>query len=108
MERKKIEAKFDEYRSSTVELEIKERRIIEMKNEAESLVYNTEKQLKENDSKIGQDIKDTIRADINGVNEAVSSDNHENLKECLEKLRNSAMEMGKAIYQNASNQNQQK
>jgi molecular chaperone DnaK len=70
-----------------------------MKNEAESLVYNTEKQLKENDAKIPQDVKDRIRSDINQVNEAVNSNNNETLKNALEALRNSAMEMGRAIYQ---------
>lgn len=84
--------------------------MVELKNEAESLIYNTEKQLRENDSKIGQDIKDRIRSDINTVNEAVSSGNNETLKDALEKLRNSAMEMGRSIYQGASgdsSQNQQ-
>lgn len=76
-----------------------------MKNEGESLIYNTEKQLRENDGKLSQDIKDRIRADIASVNEAISSHNAENLKNSLEKLRNSAMEMGRSIYQGAS-QNQ--
>jgi len=35
-----------------------------MKNEAESLIYNTEKQVKENESKIPQNVKDRIKADI--------------------------------------------
>jgi chaperone protein DnaK len=77
--------------------------LIEMKNEAESLVYNTEKQLKENDSKIPQEVKDRIRNDITALNEALASNNHETTKNSLEALRNSAMEMGRAIYQNASN-----
>jgi len=80
--------------------------MIEMKNEGESLIYNTEKQLKENDAKLPQDIKDRIRADISTVNEAISSNNKENMKTSLEKLRNSAMEMGRSIYQGAS-QNQE-
>jgi len=80
----------------------KKKEMIEMKNEAESLIYNTEKQLKENDAKIPQDVKDRIRNDINALNEALSSNNHETTKNSLENLRNSSMEMGRAIYQNAS------
>ena len=76
--------------------------LIEMKNEAESLIYNTEKQLKENDSKIPQEVKDRIRNDVTALNEALASNNHETTKNSLEALRNSAMEMGRAIYQNAS------
>jgi molecular chaperone DnaK (HSP70) len=76
--------------------------MVELKNEGESLTYNTEKQLKENDAKISQEIKDRIRSDIAAVQEATSNNNNETLKESLEKLRNSAMEMGRSIYQNAS------
>jgi molecular chaperone DnaK len=79
----------------------KKKELIEMKNEAESLIYNTEKQLKENDAKIPQDVKDRIRNDINAVNEAINNNNYDNTKQSLENLRNSAMEMGRAIYQNA-------
>ena len=81
----------------------KTKEMIEMKNEAESLLYNTEKQLKENDAKIPQDVKDRIRNDINALNEALGANNHETTKNSLESLRNSAMEMGRAIYQNAAN-----
>ena len=76
----------------------KKKELIEMKNEAESLIYNSEKQMKENDSKLPQDIKDRIRNDINALNEAINSGNHETTKNALESLRNSAMEMGRAIY----------
>jgi molecular chaperone DnaK len=79
----------------------KKKEMIEMKNEGESLIYNTEKQLKENESKIPQDVKDRITSDITALNEALASNNHENVKNSLEKLRNSAMEMGRAIYQQA-------
>jgi len=81
--------------------------MVEMKNEGESLIYNTEKQLKENDGKLSQDIKDKIRADISTVQEAISAGNNENLKNALEKLRNSAMEMGRSIYQSSSGQQDQ-
>ena len=74
------------------------KQLVELKNESESLIYNTEKQLKENDAKIPQDVKDRIRSDINSVNEAVASNNLDNLKAAMEKLRNSTMEMGRAIY----------
>jgi molecular chaperone DnaK len=82
------------------------KQMVELKNESESLIYNTEKQLKENDTKIPQDVKDRIRADINSVNEAINSNNLDNMKNSVEKLRNSAMEMGRAIYSQQSQQGQ--
>lgn len=79
----------------------KRKELIEMKNEAESLIYNSEKQLRENDSKLPQDIKDRIRNDINAVNEALSSNNYDNTKNAIESLKNSTMEMGRVIYTSA-------
>lgn len=78
--------------------------MIEVKNEAESLIHNTEKQIKENDAKLPQDLKDRVRADINALNEALASNDLENAKNAIEKFRNSAMDIGRTIYQNASQQ----
>ncbi len=78
--------------------------MIEVKNEAESLIHNTEKQIKENDAKLPQDLKDRVRADINALNEALTSNDLENAKNAIEKFRNSAMDIGRTIYQNASQQ----
>ncbi len=79
--------------------------MIEIKNEGESLIHNTEKQLQENEAKLPQDLKDRVKANINGLNEAFNSSNLENAKNAMEKLRNSAMDIGRIIYQNASQQN---
>lgn len=85
----------------------KKRDLISLKNESESLIYNTEKQVKENDSKLPQDVKDRIKADIQGLNDALATDNADNIKSCLEKLQNSCMEIGKAMAGQASSQNTQ-
>lgn len=82
----------------------KKKEMIEMKNEAESLIYNCEKNLKDNDSKLPQDVKDKVRNDINALNEGLNSNNLETTKTTLETLRNSAMEMGRAIYAGANQQ----
>lgn len=46
--------------------------MIELKNESETLIYNTEKQLTENDAKLPQDVKDKIRSDVTALNEALA------------------------------------
>jgi molecular chaperone DnaK len=81
--------------------------MIEMKNESESVIYNTEKQVKENESKLSQEVKDNIRNTINALNEAIASNNYDNTKQSLENLRNASMEIGKTLYQNASQENTQ-
>ena len=77
----------------------KKKDLIQIKNDSESLIYNTQKQIKENDAKIPQNVKDRIAADIQGLNDALTSENHDNIKECYEKLQNSCMEIGKSMQQ---------
>jgi molecular chaperone DnaK len=78
------------------------RRVIDLKNEADQFVYNTEKQLTEHSAKIPQNIKDQVRGDISAVNEAIVSENADRIAEALEKLKNTSMEIGKSIYSQAN------
>jgi chaperone protein DnaK len=80
----------------------KKKDLITIRNDSESMIYNTEKQLKENDSKLPQDVKDRINADIKSLNEAITTDNYDNIKQAFEKLQNSCMEIGKSMSQNSS------
>jgi len=72
--------------------------MIDLKNEADQAVYNTEKQLQEHSAKIPQNIKDQINGDITALNESIVTEDIEKIKEALERLKNSSMEIGKAIY----------
>ena len=72
--------------------------MIDLKNEADQAVYNTEKQLQEHTAKIPQNIKDQINGDITALNESIVTEDIEKIKEALERLKNSSMEIGKAIY----------
>lgn len=74
------------------------RTMIDLKNEADQAVYNTEKQLQEHSAKIPQNIKDQINGDITSLNEAITTEEVEKIREALERLKNSSMEIGKAIY----------
>ena len=73
-----------------------------MKNEADQCIYNTEKQVSEHKAKIPQNIQDQITADITSLNEALTTEDPEKIKEALERLKNSSMEIGKAIYSQQS------
>jgi molecular chaperone DnaK len=79
------------------------RKIIDLKNEADQFIYNTEKQLTEHSARIPQNIKDQVRTDISAVNEAIVSENAEKISESLERLKNTSMEIGKSIYDNNDN-----
>merc|ERR1711992_252471 len=78
------------------------KKIIDLKNEADQYIYNTEKQLQEHSAKIPQNIKDQIQGDISSLNEAIVSEDADRITEALERLKNSSMEIGKAIYSQQS------
>ncbi len=78
--------------------------MIDLKNEADQYIYNTDKQLQEHGAKIPDSVKTQIRGDISSLNEAIVSEDADKMSAALEKLKNSSMEIGKAIY---SQQNEQ-
>ena len=78
-----------------------------MKNEADQAVYNTEKQLQEHSAKIPQNVKDQINGDITSLNEAITTEDADKIREALERLKNSSMEIGKAIYSQTSDDSQE-
>lgn len=74
------------------------KKVIDLKNEADQYIYNTDKQLQEHGARIPQSVKDQIKGDISALNEAIVSEDSEKISAALEKLKNSSMEIGKAIY----------
>jgi len=44
-----------------------------------------------------------VRGDISAVNEAIVAENATKINEALERLKNSSMEIGKAIYSQSNN-----
>ena len=83
------------------------RETIEIKNEADSMIYQTEKQLTEHGAKIPDNVKEQVNNDITALNEAITTDNKDNIKEALERLKNSSMEIGKSIYSQTSSEGDQ-
>ena len=52
----------------------------------------------EHGDKIPQNVKDQINGDITALNESMTTEDPEKIKEALERLKTSSMEIGKAIY----------
>jgi len=80
------------------EADKKRREVVDLKNDADMAIHNTEKQIQDNKDKLPQNVIDQVTADITALNEAVTTDDVEKIREALERLRNSGMEIGKAIY----------
>jgi len=79
---------------------------IDLKNQSESLCYQSEKQLKELEDKISQEEKDKIEGLIKELRESTQSEETNSMKELSEKLQNELMEIGKKIYSKDSDNSQ--
>jgi chaperone protein DnaK len=86
------------------ESDSKRREMVDLKNEADTLIHNVEKSISENKDKVPQNVADKIRADIASLNTAVSGEDTAKIKEQIEVLKSSSMEIGKAIYGAGGNQ----
>ncbi len=73
------------------------RELTEVKNQGESLIYQTEKLLKENESVIG-DLKTGILDKISDLRSAMESENVISIKQSVETLQNSLHEISSKIY----------
>ncbi|GAA3617841.1 molecular chaperone DnaK [Lentzea roselyniae] len=73
----------------------------EVRNQAETLVYQTEKVVKENDDKLPSDIKEKVTAAIAEANEALKGTDINAIKAAVEKLATESQAIGQAIYANA-------
>jgi molecular chaperone DnaK len=77
----------------------KRREEAETRNNADSLIHATERQLAENGDKIDGTLKDEIEAAIAEAKAAVESGDLEAMKTKTQALTESAMKMGQAIYE---------
>jgi len=80
---------------------------IELKNQADTLIYTVEKTLKESGDKISEEEKTGINENIKDLKRALEEDNAENIKAGIEKLTTSSHKLAEEIYKKASAQTQQ-
>jgi molecular chaperone DnaK len=73
----------------------------EVLNQADTLVYSTEKFLGENEDKVPEDIKSEVREAIAEVKKALESNDTDSIKSATERAAQVSQKMGTAIYQQA-------
>jgi len=80
----------------------KRKNVVETKHNAESLVYQTEKQLEELGDKVPADLKATIDPKVTALKDAVAQDepDTEALKQLTKELQEELMKVGAAAYAN--------
>ena len=74
------------------------REAVEARNQAESLVYTTEKFLEENGDKVGDDVKIEVQTDLDALKKALEGDDAEAVRAAVTKLDESSQKMGAAMY----------
>ncbi|CAM3088105.1 molecular chaperone DnaK [Saccharomonospora xinjiangensis] len=76
----------------------------ETRNQAETLVYQTEKFVKDNDEKLPEDLKGKVKTAIDDAKEALKGTDTAKIKEAVEKLNSASQELATALYANTGAQ----
>ncbi|OXM58223.1 molecular chaperone DnaK [Amycolatopsis thailandensis] len=74
----------------------------ETRNQAETLVYQTEKFVKDNEDKLPDELKGKVKSAIDEANEALKGTDSAKIRESIEKLNTASQELGTALYANAT------
>ena len=74
-----------------------------MRNQADTLIHSTDKNLKEHGSKISDADKKAIEDSSAALKESLKGDNTEEIKKKTEALVQASMKLGEAIYKSQQN-----
>jgi len=74
----------------------------ETRNQAESLVYQTEKFIKDNDEKLPSDVKDKVNVALGEAQEALKGTDTAAIRTAMEKLATESQALGQAMYGDAA------
>ncbi|MER5349161.1 molecular chaperone DnaK [Kitasatospora sp. NPDC002551] len=79
----------------------KRREAVETRNQAEQLVYSTEKFIADNADKLPADVKTEVETAIGELKEALKGEDIAKIREASEKVSTTAQKLGQALYANA-------
>jgi molecular chaperone DnaK len=79
----------------------KRRETIDLKNQADNLVYQTEKALREYGDKVAADVRGQVEVALNNLKEAKSSDDGDRIKKSMENLNTVSHKLAEEMYKGA-------
>ncbi len=85
----------------------KRREVIDAKNQADQMVYNLEKLMRENKDKIPENEAKNVQAEIENTKKAIESDDAEQIKKAMEALSQASFKLSELLYQQTSQQQAQ-
>ncbi|MBF0136764.1 MAG: Hsp70 family protein [Magnetococcales bacterium] len=82
----------------------RKRKLIDARNHADSLVYTTEKSLKEHGDKVDEMTKKAIKTALDELKGVMNGDNAEVIEAKIQVLMEASMKLGETIYRNSAAQ----
>ncbi|MBE0479125.1 molecular chaperone DnaK [Candidatus Aerophobetes bacterium] len=82
----------------------KRRELIDVRNQADSIIYSTEKALKDYGDKVNDSEKKEIQKAIEDLRGAMQADNAQEIRDKITRLGQVSQKLGEAVYQQASQQ----
>ncbi len=77
----------------------KARELVDLKNQADQIVFQTRKQLEEHGEKVSPEIRGKIEGSLSNLEEKIKGDDAEAIQAALTTLNTDTQELGKAIYE---------
>src|SRR5688572_17729192 len=78
--------------------DVKRRELIDLKNQADSAVYQVEKQLRDHGDKVAPDVRGQVESALNAAKEALKSEDAERIRKTLDNLQSTVSKIGEAVY----------
>jgi molecular chaperone DnaK len=83
---------------ANAESDKKKRELVDTRNQADTMIHSSEKNLAEYGDKVTEDEKAAIEKDIQALKDLLESEDLEKIKSALEALTQSSMKLGEAMY----------
>jgi len=80
----------------------KKREVVDLKNQADQLIWSTEKTLKEHGDKVSGETRGNIENAVNNLKEAIKGEDADAIKKAIENLGTAGQELGKVLYEEAA------
>lgn len=80
----------------------KKREVVDLKNQADQIIYATEKTLKEHGDKVSGDTRSKIESAVNNLKEVAKGNDADAIKKAIENLSSASQELGKTLYEEAA------
>jgi len=87
---------------SHAEEDKKKREVVDLKNQADQLIWQTEKTLKEHGEKVSAETRGNIENAVNNLKETAKGEDGDAIKKAIEKLGEAGQELGKTLYEEAA------